>query len=430
MSYSLQSKFTRRKLLAMPLALPFTGMIREGNAANRKKVAAIITEYRHNSHAEMIVGRMLEGYSYYGKNITPRVEVVSMYTDRVPDNDMSRAKAAQYNVPIYQTVREALTMGSKKLVVDGVVLVGEHGDYHWNLKEQHLYPRWWLYRQIMDVFRETDRAVPVFCDKHFSVDWDEAKWMYDQSHELNFPLMAGSSTPLTWRKPELELDLETPIEKAVVTTYGGKESYGFHALEALQCMVERRRGGETGIAAVQCKEGDAVWKWTDANPWAEQLLNEAMVRCPKVKDGSPRDNVRHPVLFLIEYRDGLKAAVYRLSGHLSWRGFAASISGKKEPVSTLFWLQNGRPYGYFGGFVHYIEELIINGKPSYPVERTLLTTGTLAALMNSSYYNGRKLDEGRRIETPLLDITYRAQKESLFNRGAVPVASEDFGIGP
>ncbi|MFC1693602.1 hypothetical protein ACFL1R_08875 [Candidatus Latescibacterota bacterium] len=430
MSYSLQSKFTRRKLLAMPLALPFTGMIREGYAANRKRVAAIITEYRRNSHAEVLVGKMLEGYSYYGKNVTPRVEVVSMYTDRVPDNDMSRAKAAQYNVPIYPTVSDALTMGTGKLAVDGVVLVGEHGDYHWNLKEQHLYPRWWLYKQIMDVFRETGSVAPVFTDKHFSVDWDEAKWMYNQSHELNFPLMAGSSAPLVWRIPELELDLGTPLEKAVVTFHGGKESYGFHAMEVMQCMVERRKGGETGIAAVQCKEGAAVWKWTDANPWAEPLLNEAIARCPEAKKGSPRDNVSHPILFLLEYRDGLQAALYRLNGHLSSRAFAAKISGKNELVSTQFRKQLGRPYGHFSSFVHYIEELIITGKPSYPVERTLLTTGALAALMNSSYYNGRKLDEGRRIETPLLDITYRAQKESLFNRGALPVASEDFGIGP
>ena len=429
MPYSSQSKLTRRELLAMPLALMLTGMPKNGKAAGRKKAAVIMTEYRRNSHADVIVGRMLEGYSYYGKNVTPRVEVVSMYTDKVPDNDMSRAKAVQYNVPIYNTISEALTMGSKKLAVDGVVLVGEHGDYHWNLKEQHLYPRWWLYRQIMDVFRETGSVTPVFCDKHFSVDWDEAKWMYDQSHELNFPLMAGSSVPLSWRKPELELDMETPIEKAVITSYGGKEAYGYHALEALQCMVERRRGGETGVAAVQCKEGDAVWKWTDANPWAEPLLNEAIARCQNVKDGSPRDNVGHPVLFLLEYRDGFQAAVYRLNGHLNSWSFAASVRGKKEPVSALFWLQPGRPYGHFSSLVHYIEELIINGKPSYPVERTLLVTGALAALMNSSYYNGLKLDEGRRIETPLLDITYRAQKESHFNRGAVPVASEDFGIG-
>ena len=59
-----------------------------------KRVAAVVTEYRTNSHADVIVGRLLEGYEYNGRHQTPQVEVVSMYTDQVPSNDMSRAMAA------------------------------------------------------------------------------------------------------------------------------------------------------------------------------------------------------------------------------------------------------------------------------------------------------------------------------------------------
>ena len=215
-----------------------------------------------------------------------------------------------------------------------------------------------------------------------------------------------------------------------MTSYGGKDAYGFHALEALQCMVERRKGGETGVAAVQCLEGKPVWDWTDKHHWAQTLLNEALSRCPKAQNGLSREKVRNPILFIIEYRDGLEAAVYILNGLVSSWALAAEIAEKKDPVSMLFWLQNGRPYGHFSSLVHYIEELILNGKESYPVERTLLATGMLAALMNSSYYNGKKLEEGRRIETPLLTIQYKALNKSFFNRGAVPEPSEDFGIGP
>lgn len=430
MSYSSPSKMKRRDILSLPLLFMLVGTRYEAACQEPKKVAAIITEYRRNSHADVIIGRLLEGYSYYGENVNPRVKVVSMYTDRVPANDMSRTKAVQYGVPIFNTIRDALTMGTNTLAVDGVVLVGEHGDYHWNLHEQHLYPRWWLYKQIIDVFRRTGSTVPVFCDKHFSVDWDEAKWMYNQSREMGFPLMAGSSVPLAWRKPEIELEFGIPLEKVVLTSYGGKDAYGFHALEALQCMVERREGGETGVASVQCLEGKPVWDWTDSNPWAENLLGEAISRCPEAKKGSPRETVRRPILFLIEYRDGLQAAVYILNGHLSSWAFAAQLRDKPDPVSMLFYLQGERPYGHFSSLVHYIEELIITGREIYPVERTLLTTGVLAALMSSSYYDGRKLGEGRRIETPLLNVSYKPPIESFFNRGQLPTASKDFGIGP
>lgn len=383
-------------------------------AAEKKKIATVITEYRRNAHADVIVGRLLEGYEYYGQKREPRVQVVSMYTDQKPDNDLSRAMAAKHVFPIFPTVREALTLGGDKLAVEGVVLIGEHGKYPDNEKGQKLYPRYELYKQIIDVFRASNRSVPVFSDKHFSVEWEKAKWMVDQSRELKFPLLAGSSLPVSWRKPPLELDLETPVERAVCCFYGGKEAYGFHALEALQCMVERRKGGETGIAAVQCIEGAEVWKWTSANAWAGRLLDEALKRSETRKAGSPQDNVKGPILFRVEYRSGLPAAVYILNGHVEDCTFAADIRGRSEPVSTEIWLQPARPYSHFSSLTYYVEELITRGRAPYPVERTLLTTGALAALMDSSYRKDAW------VETPHLTVSYRAPKESFFNRGAVP----------
>ena len=283
----------------------------------RKRIAIITTVYRKDSHADVIAGRLLAGYEFNGEARRPAVDVVSMYTAQVPANDMSRELASQYGFRIFDTVREALCLGGGKLAVDGVAFIGEHGDYPFNEKGQHLYPRYELYKQIVDVFRESGRVVPVYCDKHFSYDWQKAKWMYDQSRELHFPLMAGSSVPLTWRRPPLELDIGAPVEKAVMVGYGGKEVYGFHALEGLECMVERRKGFETGVAAVQCIEGEDVWKWSRENAWADRLMIEAVQRCEPSKAGSPESNVKSPVLFVIDYRSGLTAAVYMLDGQIS-----------------------------------------------------------------------------------------------------------------
>ncbi|MEZ5366375.1 MAG: hypothetical protein R2748_29565 [Bryobacterales bacterium] len=44
-------------------------------------------------------------------------------------------------------------------------------------------------------------------------------------------------------------------------------------LESMQCMVERRAGGETGVASVELLEGDAVWRWRDGEgKWSIPLL--------------------------------------------------------------------------------------------------------------------------------------------------------------
>ena len=103
---------------------------------------------------------------------------------------------------------------------------------------------------IVEVFRRTARTVPVFSDKHFSYSLAKAKQMYAWSRELNYPVMAGSSIPLTLRAPGLEIPYGGQIENALTLGYGELDAYGFHTLEALQCMVERRKGGETGIRSV------------------------------------------------------------------------------------------------------------------------------------------------------------------------------------
>lgn len=382
-------------------------------ASAKPKIAAILTVYYPASHADVWVTALLEGYDN-GQPRSPSVEIVSMYTDQVPENDISRAIAAKHGVKIVPKISDALTLGKSRLAVDGVLLMAEQGSYPVNEKGQILYPRYEFYRQIMDVYRQSGNTAPLFCDKHLSYDWDKAKWMYEQSHELHFPLMAGSSLPFTWRQPPLEFDLGTPIEKAVVATYGPKEPYGFHGLETLQCMVERRAGGETGIAAVQCLEGPQVWEWTEHNDWAKILLNAALERVEERRPGTPQENTPKPILFLLDYDDGLQGAVYLLNGYIKDWAFAARIRGRSEIASTKFWSRMVQPWSHGTGLTYQIEQLYLTQRPNYPVERTLLTTGALAALMDSSY------EIGRRIETPHLKIAYRAPKESLFNAGRIP----------
>jgi hypothetical protein len=370
----------------------------------KKRVACIITEYREYSHADVIVGKILEGYDQKG-GAGPALEVASMFTDQVPAKDMSRPLAEKYKFPIVDSIEQALTLGKNEVAVDGVLLIGEHGQYPYNVKGQHCHPRPRFFEDTADVFRKYARAVPVFNDKHLSYNWHNSIWMYETSRELMMPFMAGSSLPVTYRRGSAQLPLGSELESALAIGYSSLEAYGFHALETLQCMIERRRGGETGVVAVQVLQGDAMFRALDEGRWSRELLDAALAVIPH-KEGNAEDNCRADktaAVFLLEHSDGLHSAVAMLNGHAAHFGFAAKRRGQATPLAAWFYLFEPKPFPHFAYLVKAIEQMVQTGHPSYPVERTLLTTGVLDAAMTSMFM-GHK-----RIETPhLAKIKYQA----------------------
>jgi hypothetical protein len=373
-----------------------------------KKVAAVVTVYTHWSHADVILGKLLEGYLHDGKDF-PNLKLASLHVDQFPAKELSRDLAKKHGFPIYPTVEEALTLGGKELAVDGVLCIGEHGEYPTNARGQILYPRRRFFEEVAKVFAKYKKSVPVFNDKHLAASWEDAKWMYDKARELFVPLLAGSSVPLTWRKPALKLPIGCELTAALQIGYGPFEGYGFHALEGLQCMVERRKGGETGVKAVQCLQGPAMWEALDKGAFSKELLEAALALVPAHADGDYREltaKSEDAGVLLLEYVDGLRAAVVIPNGWIHEGDgcpfiFAGKLKGTDKPVATQFYLQQPDPFGHFAYLVKAIESMVQTGHAPYPVERTLLTTGVLDAVMTS------KAEKQRRIETPHLAIRYK-----------------------
>lgn len=372
-----------------------------------KRVAGIVTEYRWYSHADVVLGRILGGNSMNGVHHPPRTQLVSVWTHQVPQGrDMSRDLSSRHGFRIANSIEEAMTLGTGKLAVDGVIFIGEHGDYPDNELGQKMYPRFELFSEVLGVFEKTGKVVPTFFDKHLSYSWDKAKAMYDRAKKLNLQWMAGSSIPVTPRTPHLEIPLDAPLEAAAAFGYGPQDAYGFHLLESLQCMVERRKGGETGVTSVEWIEGEAIWQWLKGEgAWARPLLDEAAKRNPYRKPVPLEEEARRPVLFSLHYKDGFKAAAMVIGPSGADWSFACKTRGKEGLDSTLFGPgSRSRTLPHFDGLVHCIEEMILTGKPLYPVERTLLTTGALALAFESKRRRSR-------VETPgLASIAYRVPK--------------------
>lgn len=401
----------------------------------RLRVAALTTILHKYSHSQHIIDRFLEGYGWEGRHYRPAVDVVSMYVEQVGENDLSRERASRHpETKIYPTIAEALTCGGSRLAVDGVLLIGEHGKYPVNEKGQTLYPRFEYFQQVVDVYRRSGRTAPVFNDKHLSWSWEHAREMYDTARSMGFGLMAGSSLPVTWRQPAHDLPWRARVEEAVGVWNGWLDGGDFHVLEALQSIVERRRGGEVGVTSVEALRGDRFWtaleagRW-EAGGWDRRLMDAALARSNQLN--SPRATYSNAFpttadlrrlapdsyAYRFEYADGLKATIVQFKAAAGQPGggvvgdcnVAARLRGG-ETFSVQFYLPYSTMRNFFSPLVHHIETFFRSNRSPYPVERTLLTTGMTAAGIESLYRNQQRLP------TPHLAIRYTPTRQSTFWR--------------
>ena len=388
------------------------------------RIAVIATIYRYLSHAQHFADRFLVGYPTEGRWHRPDMKIVSLYVDQKPEGDQSIDRAREFGFSVYPTIAETLRCGGDKLDVDAILLIAEHGDYPHNDKNQVLYPRHEFFKECVEVFEADRRAVPIYNDKHLSYSFEKAKEMVDDARRLGFGLLAGSSLPVTWRLPDVELPLECVIEDALMVGVGGSDPMDYHALEAMQCMVERRKGGETGVAAVQLIDGDAVWEAGEKGVWSHELLEAALSRSDTpcgltledgrtqhlLRTGELRRLVENPSAYFIEYKDGLRGTLLMINGAVRDYCFAARLKDARVPVSTQFFLTPTPNVTYSACLIAKIEELFETGAAPYPAERTLLVSGVLESCLTS------RLQGNARLETPHLSVEYRPPAESQHAR--------------
>jgi hypothetical protein len=406
--------------LAVPVGLPA-----QEASGRRRKVAFLGTEVRTHSHAQHFLDRLTLGYGWRGAWQEPRVEIASVYLDQFPENDLGRGRVARHGLKLYPSVAEALTLGTGKLAVDGVVLIAEHGKYPRNEKGQVLYPRYEWFKECVKVFEASGRAVPVFNDKHLSTTWERCAEMVADAKRLGFPFLAGSSLPVTRRLPAVDFPHGAPLSESVCVGYGGVDSYDIHALETAQCMSERRKGGETGIRRVHALRGPGMWDLL-AGPEREttrRLVTAALTRSHtlpveggymtgRVTFDWARQAFPDALAYFIEHLDGVRTTMI-LAGIQDFN-YAGLRPDTGEIVSCQMYLpmpnRGATTADFFHPLVRHIEDMFLTGKAPYPVERTLLCSGMTLAGVESLHRGQAPVD------TPEMKVRYEAGAESTFWR--------------
>jgi hypothetical protein len=431
-----QRDWTRREFVGaaagVALALPQVGCSTVPRAASagasvaRKKVALITTIVRKFSHGQHFVDRLLEGYGWQGGHHRAPFDLVALYVDQFPEKDVARERSQRRGVKIFPTIADALTLGTSRLAVDGVLIIGEHGDYPKDAKGQPVFPRYRFFRDVVKTFETTGQSVPLFQDKHFAMDWAEAQQTYRDAKRLGFPMMAGSSLPVTWRLPDTEIALGTSMVESVAVGYGGHGYYDIHTIETAQCMSERRAGGESGVASVQALKGEKVWELLATRETTRRLVFAALNRSQTLPPAEgftiappTLEHLRRVSPFLIayvyEHRDGFRTTVLHLNGTAApfSRDTAAvtdftyaGLARDGSIASCLMYLpmppRLSTLASFFNPLVNHIETMMTTRATPWPIERNFLTTGMTLLAVDSLHRGGEKLT------TPDLHIAYAA----------------------
>jgi len=387
----------------------------------RKKIAFLGTTVFKHSHSQHFLDRFSIGYTMGGRWLEPPLEVASVYIDQFNENDIGKQRIAKYGLKEFPSVAEALTLGGSKLAVDGVVIIGEHGNYPKNEKQQTVYPRYKWFKEITKVFEESGRSVPVFNDKHLSTSWDECLEMVADSKRLDFAFYAGSSLPVTWRLPSIDMPYGVPLKESVCVAYGGVDSYDFHALETAQCMSERRAGGEVGIRSVHAATKEKLWNMLADRETTKQLFLSALCRSHHlpVDTGYPTQRVSFEWArqalpdttgYFIEHLDGFRTAIFMTGIHdFNYAGMRADNG---EIIGCQMMLpmpgSSATTADFFNPLSSHVEQMILKGITAYPIERTLLTSGMVIAAVDSLHAGET------RVETPTMGIKYQGPRESMF----------------
>ncbi|MFC1526368.1 hypothetical protein ACFL6X_06115 [Candidatus Latescibacterota bacterium] len=414
----------RRQFLAVSAGL-LAGGLPVPATARKKRIAFLGSVVHKYSHAQHFLDRLTLGQAWGGRWLEPRVEVASVYLDQFPEEDLGRERIARHGLKRYPTIAEALCLGGSSLAVDGVVIIAEHGDYPRNDKRQKRYPRYEWFKEVVEVFEASGRAVPVFNDKHLSTVWDECVEMVADSQRLGFPFLAGSSLPVTWRLPSVDVPYGAGMSESVCVAYGGRDSYDIHALETAQCMSERRRGGEVGISQVLALRGERMWEHLAAEERrrTRDLVMAALTRSHNlpVEGGYPtgavtfdwaRNSLGRSFAYFIEHRDGFRTSIV-MTGIRDFN-YAGYLTDTNEILSCQMYLpmpeRGSTTADFFNPQVRHIEDMILSGRAPYPVERTLLTSGMVIGGIESYY------QEQRPYATPQMAVEYRGPEESLYWR--------------
>lgn len=344
--------------------------------AGPRRIAFIVDSWYQWSHADVIGRRFLDGYRMGDRVLASPLTIGSVFTDAPYPDDLAPGLASRYGFRVATSIADALLVPQSprpRLAVDGV-LIATREDIPGTRQRQSPVRRAQVMREVLRIMDQTGTRVPVFIDKMLAASWDDSQTMVAEAARRGVPLMAGSVLPFT----PLDQPLRTSgVEVGVVIASTPYWAFGFHATELLQGFMEQRAARESGVAEIR-DVGPGYLSMPNRDRWGGRVFDALWgsartrrARAPAQPAGLRSD----AVVLLIQYSDGARGVLALIPEVIDDSEFLLGAQYADGTIGTSGLVLKGAPYDHFGYLVHALVDFFTTGRPSVPVERTLLTTG-------------------------------------------------------
>ena len=374
-----------------------------------RKIAFLLEEFSKPSPAQQLVDRFLAGYVTNGEFRRSPFESASAYVMLSSNPPDLEQRIKDFKLVVASRADQAVEGA------DAVIIASRKPGALANE------------RFVQIALERAPQGGACFVHGALANSLERAQEFLSLARSRKIALLAGTPLCVTWRLPEVELPPATPLSEALIVVQANPSpsqtsppappsslrGAELHALEGLLPVIERRRGGESGVRSIRFLEGKELWKAGDKGNWSWALLAAALSRSHSpqgdpVLDGRSQDLAglglvpklaRNPRGWLLEHCDGLRSALLVLDGVVADFNFAVRAQDGSVVSAQLFRAPPPAEHHY-SRLAAAIEDFFQTGQSPWPVERNLLIAGLLETFRQPSSRSGK------RIETPGSNIVY------------------------
>lgn len=360
-----------------------------------KRISFIFEDFAIQSPAQQLLDRFLVGYPRDGGfHRLENCHAVAHLTSGENNPELERRKK-DFGLIQKPTVQHCLAGADAAVIVCGESGAKANDDL------------------LKNAIKNLPKGRACFVYGSLSSSLAGAKEIAQLASSRQIALLAGTPLGVTWRLPQVDVTLGTPLKEGIIVVQGKSNSAELEGLEGIMPVIERRKGGEAGIRRIQYLKSENLWRAGNDNKWSWPLLASALSRSDTPQGESARDGrtqdliglglvpklARDPRGWLIEHRDGFHSAILILDGVITDYNFA--VQGQDgSVVSAQIYRPPAPAEQHYSRLADVIEEFFRTGKRPWPLARNVLIAGLLQEFRKHSDHPDQLA------ETPEMDVSY------------------------